>query len=122
MTGYNEIVTKPMDFGTVLSNIDTGLYINCASDATLPAKTGDTEDALPQPCKLFLADCKLVWENCIAYWSKHDPAHYIIEDAKFLKEQFMDSWESMVLKKLNNYRISQSFVYLSANTYRSSSP
>ena len=122
MAGYSEVVDTPMDFGTVLGKIDAGVYTNDSANSTRAPAPENSENALPKPCQRFFADCKLVWENCIAYWSKHDPAHYIIEDAKFLKEQFMDAWEPMVVNKLSNYRGSQSFMGETINTNRSSAP
>ena len=65
---YHEIITQPMDLGTVTSNLNAGKY----------QKEGD-----------FFQDVMLTFNNAMKYNSEDNPIHLL---AVQLKKKFRDSW------------------------------
>ena len=76
---YRKQVTDPMDLGTIHNNLKSGLYGSSLddnesdSDVSLSDKVSG-EFKLPKGVELFQKHMKLVFSNCIDFWSK------IIED------------------------------------------
>jgi hypothetical protein len=110
LVDYDKIVPKRMDFGTILAKIDSGEYTALGKDPSTPclkrslsismSPEDENSFCIPLACQLIFQDSRLVWENCIKYWTKVDPGEPIIEDAKLLRDFFMDEWSSTVVQKL----------------------
>lgn len=75
---YRDVVTKPMDLGTIRSRLAAGQSKNDASSAyTSPAEV--------------LEDIKLVWNNCILYNSRPDEEQ-IAQAAREMAQKTEELW------------------------------
>lgn len=71
---YLNVVKKPMDFGTITSNLIEGQY---------------------QMVDEFIADCKLVVENCKNYYGAREDGKFFIEQADRLNTVLTQQLESL---------------------------
>ena len=72
---YLQKVQRPMDFGTVTSNLMEGVY------TTVPA---------------FCADCKLVLQNCYTYYDGNEAGHLFVDQARRLEALMMQQLDALM--------------------------
>lgn len=72
---YLQKIKKPMDLGTVTSNLMEGHYNNVAS---------------------FCADCRLVLENCLTYYSEREDGQLFVDQAKRLNELMSQQLDALL--------------------------
>lgn len=66
---YFDVITTPMDFGTICSNLEKGVKYKTAEDVFI--------------------DVQYIWDNCYKYNNKGD---YIVELMKRVKKAFTKYW------------------------------
>lgn len=71
MQDYFDVIKTPMDFGTICSNLESGI------------KYRNSEDVYK--------DVQYIWENCYKYNNKGD---YILELMKRVKKNFSKYWSA----------------------------
>lgn len=84
---YFDVITTPMDFGTICSNLESG------------GKYMNSEDVYK--------DVQYIWENCYKYNNKGD---YVMELMKRVKKNFAKYWTAAGL--YTDHLQSKSLLYL----------
>jgi hypothetical protein len=72
---YLQKIEKPMDLGTVTSNLMEGHYTTATA---------------------FCADCRLVLENCMTYYSEREDGQLFVEQARRLKELMSQQLDALL--------------------------
>lgn len=92
---YHDIIQHPMDLTTVQQRLFSGYYTSATVPPGAPPRGGVDEDGTPRPVgadpgtqqRGFLADMRLVWNNCITFNGEGTPIGRAAVDLGWLFQQ-----------------------------------